>query len=178
MAAIALICVILRLLSRLRGPRRLYWDDIFVILAEILVIAAAVVWQWSIPLMDDTWTKLSTIPGRDAAREWIRVQLVIETVYYTALVLVKLSLLCFFRRLGRNVQKQKYIWWPVLLFSLIVYAVSVGDTDYKCINTPPDDIEFWCTLDGDNSHTMTVVRVNMILDVVSDILSKGRLYRP
>lgn len=43
-------------------------------------------------------------------RHFINVKLITQTFYYTQLVLVKLWFLFFFRRLGQNIQKQKYIW--------------------------------------------------------------------
>lgn len=56
-----------------------------------------------------------------------RVQFAVEFFFHTTLFVVKLSFLSFFRRLGQRVQGQQYIWWPVLFFSVVSYAVSVGD---------------------------------------------------
>ncbi|KAI1653466.1 hypothetical protein F4813DRAFT_399845 [Daldinia decipiens] len=160
-AGLSLISVFLRLISRFRGPRRLYWNDAFVILGEILFMYYVL----------DVSNGIAP-PGPQlliAMRHFLDVQHIADVLFYTTLVLVKLSLLFFFRRLGHNVQGQKYIWWPFFIFSLLVYIISLGDTKFTCFG----DLEFaagWCSSKDGSAYQLNVVKANMALDVFSDFL--------
>lgn len=167
-------------MSRLRGPRRLYWDDAFAILAEALLLANASVWQWG---AKSTYSGLDVDNGSQALgpefypnlRKTLDAQFFAELVFYTTLILVKLSFLFFFRRLGENVRNQKRIWWPVLALSLATYFISIGDIHYRCLVRSVDAVLEYCSLPANVSFNMTTLKANMTLDVVSDFLSMGYL---
>ncbi|ROV91192.1 hypothetical protein VMCG_09333 [Cytospora schulzeri] len=158
-AALSLIFVIFRLYSRFRGPGRLYWDDAFVIFAEVLVLTSAGLWQWGAKFMYYVLEVKSGLaaPGPELIPEmwkFLDVTLAMELFFYTSLILVKLSFLFFFRRLGQNVQRQRYIWWFVLIFCLVVYAISLGDMEYSCYKGSLEVIEGYCTSHAANDFTV------------------------
>lgn len=115
-----------------------------------------------------------TAPGADFFPKLIvftRIQFVILIFFYTTLFAVKLSFLFFFRRLGQRVHGQQYIWWPVLVFSLISYAVSLGDIQYTCLLGPAESLVTYCNFASATNFTLATLKVNCALDVFSDLLS-------
>lgn len=178
-----MLAVLLRLYSRLGGPRRLFWDDVFIIVAEIVAISIAALWQWSVDSMYSVLEILTTqaIQGSlsDAEGSWRRflnMQLVASTFFPTTLLLVKLSFLFFFKRLGKHVHLQKYLWWPVLIFTVATFAVSISDGDHDCFRGSLEvqlqhvksetGLKQTC-----GNFSMSTLKINMALDVVSDFLS-------
>lgn len=99
-------------------------------------------------------------------------QLIVLIFFYTGLWSVKLSFLIFFRRLGQNIDKQKYLWWPVLFFTLATYFVCIGDIPYKCLVGSLDEIVVKCSPGENIKFTLDTLKVNCSLDVLSDFLSK------
>lgn len=104
-------------------------------------------------------------------RRWLIVSLIVELFFYTSLVLVKLSFLFFFRRLGSGIDYYQRIWWPVAAICLITYFVSVGDVDYKCLLGPNDFLTTVCNSHKRISSTDKTLIANAVLDVISDFLS-------
>lgn len=122
----------------MRISRRLYVDDFFISFAYILVFVTAALWQWG---ANDMYYILNANSGLvqvgpdfvERMYRFLLVSFIVEIFFYTILVLFKLSLLFFFRRLGNNTKKFKYFWWPTLVFSIGTYLVAVGDIDYQCL---------------------------------------------
>jgi hypothetical protein len=182
-ASLSLLSVLLRLYARFRGPRRIYWDDGFIIFAELLILITAGLWQWAAKFMFyvlDAESGIVTLGPQlfPDLRAWLNVQLIAELFFYTTLVLVKLSFLFFFKRLGQNVMGQKYIWWPVLVFCLVVYVISIGNVQYKCYSSSLEVVATYCASVEANNFTMATLRANMALDVFSDFLSMPNLFCP
>lgn len=182
-ALLALLAVIIRLYSRFRGPRRLFWDDAVVIFAQMMVLTTAGLWQWAAKFMYYVLganTELIANPSLPKLfsdlQNWLHVQFAVELLYYTTLVLVKLSILLFLRRLGQNVQGKRYMWWLITVFSVIVYVVSIGNMQYRCLLGSVEDAITYCTSPEASYFTMSTLRANMALDVLSDFLSKHSLF--
>lgn len=102
-------------------------------------------------------------------------QLVVLIFFYTSLYTVKLSFLLFFKRLGHNVYRQKYIWWPVLIFTLATYFVCIGDIQYKCIIRPFTEIAASCSTAENVQFTLVTLKFNCAMDVLTDFLSTSFL---
>lgn len=100
-----------------------------------------------------------------------RVQFVVQFFFYTTLTAVKLSFLLFFKRLGQRVHGQQYIWWPILVFSLISYIVSLGDMQYACELGPAETLVTYCNSASATNFTTATLKANCALDVFSDFLS-------
>ena len=68
--------------------------------------------------------------------EWRHGQLAAIFLLTTSLWCVKLSFLVFFRGLGRNVQRQRIIWWFVLAFVIASYFAVLLTTNWRCLVLP------------------------------------------
>ncbi|KAH8769108.1 hypothetical protein F5883DRAFT_352254, partial [Diaporthe sp. PMI_573] len=178
-ATVALACVflVIRIFSRLRIQRRLFWDDAFVIFAFILALITAALWQWQAPAM--YWI-LGVLAGTEQPTSladvfkkqklWLKVSLVVQLFFYTSLTAVKLSFLIFFRRLGDRVPKFNWFWWPVVLFVLAIWFTSIGNTQYQCELGSIEVLNGYCTTEPANNFTAITLKVNCALDVLSDFL--------
>ncbi|KJZ70911.1 hypothetical protein HIM_09704 [Hirsutella minnesotensis 3608] len=164
-----------RLYSRFRGPGRLFWDDGFVVFAWILVLLVAALWQWAAKDMYyviDVQAGLAQFAPNFFERmsRWLRVSLIVELFFYTALVAIKLSFLFFFRRLGDGIHYFRYIWWPVLVITLGSYFGSVGNVNYKCLVGTTEEILGVCNTPGEIDWTTRTLQANCVLDVLTDFL--------
>ncbi|KAK3946142.1 hypothetical protein QBC46DRAFT_402509 [Diplogelasinospora grovesii] len=171
----ALVFLSIRLYSRLHGQRRLFWDDAFVILATILTTVVAGLWQWQAAPM---YQILNVAAGLEAPAAdffdkeflWLKVQLSAEILFYTSLTAVKLAFLFFFKRLGNNVNRFNWYWWPVVLFVLAIYFVSMGNIQYRCLLPTAEDLLGYCISDDANNFTAITLKFNCAMDVFSDFL--------
>lgn len=103
---------------------------------------------------------------------WLRVSLAVEIFFYTSLTAVKLSFLFFFRRLGENVRRFNWYWWPLTMFVLAIWVAAIGNVQYKCevgsivqLNTG------FCVSEAASRFTSDTLKANCALDVLSDFLS-------
>ncbi|KAH7323165.1 hypothetical protein B0I35DRAFT_427220 [Stachybotrys elegans] len=173
--SVAVLFLFGRLYSRFRGPRRLFLDDVFISIACAMVVTTAGLWQWS---ARDMYHILNVnagvdIPAQDffdRMRRWLTVSFVVEMLYYTTLILFKLSMLFFFKRLGNSVERFGYLWWPVLIFSLCTYFVSVGNVEYKCLFSSLEVITEYCNSPEGTQFLKDTLAANCALDVVSDFM--------
>lgn len=174
--AISGLVLVCRLYSRFRGPRRLFWDDAFAILAFILVLVTGALWQWA---ARDMYYVINVESGIEAFKpdfferveRWLLVSLIVELCFYTSLISIKLSFLFFFWRLCSVINYFKYIWWAVLFCSLASYLGSVGDVNYKCLVGPVDTILGECNAPELIDWTNMTLKVNCAFDVFTDFLS-------
>lgn len=178
--AVSSVFVVLRLYLRWHGPRRLFWEDAFLLFAYVLSPITAALWQWA---AKDMYYTLNVEAGLAAyetdflerLRRWLIVNLVVELFFYSSLLSVKLSFLFFFKRLGSKVQGQKYVWWPVLGFSITAFLVSLGDVQYECLVGDMTYIVTYCGTSPAGRFTTITLQVNCVLDVLSDFLSKDSI---
>ncbi|GAP88754.1 hypothetical protein SAMD00023353_1201770 [Rosellinia necatrix] len=165
-----------RLYSRHRGPRRLFWDDVFAIASFSLVLITGALLQW---VAKDMYYVINVQAGLatfqpnfyERFRRWLQVALIVELFFHTSLILIKLSFLFFFRRLGNGIDYFRYIWWPVVALSLIFYVVSVGNVNYTCLVEPLDIILSKCNTPEEVNRTDRQLKANAALDVASDFLT-------
>ncbi|KID62980.1 uncharacterized protein G6M90_00g079820 [Metarhizium brunneum] len=173
--AIATIFIASRLYARIRTSRRLYLDDLFISFAYVLVVVTAALWQWG---AKDMYYILNANAGLvqvgpdfvTRMRRFLLVSFIVEMFFYTVLMLFKLSLLFFFKRLGSSVDRFKYFWWPTLVFSMCTYLVAVGDIDYECLFGSLKDITVRCNSPSGTYFLKVTLDVNCALDVLSDFL--------
>ncbi|PSR77156.1 hypothetical protein BD289DRAFT_378065, partial [Coniella lustricola] len=174
--ALATLFVLIRLYSRFRSHRRLFWDDAFVIFAWILTFVTAFLWQWQAPpmywILDvDAGRAPPTADIYEKQILWLKVSLTVEIFFYTGLTAVKLSILFFFRRLGDNIHRFKLYWWPVTLFVLAIWFACLGNVQYHCeIGTVQQLDTRYCTTEAASQFTSVTLIVNAALDVLSDFM--------
>lgn len=177
-AVLSFIFLAIRLYSRLRhAPRRLYWDDGFIMFAWLLALLTSVLWQFVAPYM---YIFMNVISGQlwpppdtflTNTEQYYTGHLIVLIFFYTCLFCIKLSFLFFFKRMGENVAKQKYIWWPVFAVTVAVYIIWIGTIQYKCLARPLEQIIANCSADSDVAFELTTLKSNCALDVVTDFLS-------
>lgn len=175
--AITVIFVCFRILSRIKIFKRLYWDDFFVLLALALTLASAIIWQAF--MAHDMYEVMNVSAGLELpgpkfladGRRYSQASLAILILFYSTLWSIKLSFLIFFRRLGKNVRRQKLLWWPVMGFTLASYVVAVAIIQYPCLVKSMFYIIEHCTTDSAIRYQRTSLLCSCILDVLTDLSS-------
>lgn len=136
--AVSLSFVAFRIFVRIKSFRRIYAADALVLIAWLMFLASAVIWQSQQTAMYEQFA-LSTgnvIPTPEqlaAERTFLRSEVATISMYYTSLWIVKLSFLVFFRRLGQKVRGQRIWWWCVTGFTIATWATCIGSMDFKCL---------------------------------------------
>lgn len=102
-----------------------------------MLLANAIIWQHiktRLYLLVDVQGHRQAIPSRfiPMMNELFRGQLAAIFLFPLSLWCVKLSFLVFFRRLGRNVQRQKIVWWSVLAIVVVSFFAFLGSEDWMC----------------------------------------------
>ncbi|ETS81749.1 hypothetical protein PFICI_06751 [Pestalotiopsis fici W106-1] len=174
-AGFSLVFVLIRLVSRWHGPGRIFWDDVFVVLAVLLVLITAILWQWAAKDMyyildvQAGLASLETDYVTHLTRD-LKVSMVTEIFFYAILLFVKVSFILFFKRLSSNVRGQLWIRWASLALSAICFFVSIGDMGIRCfIQSDLQYLETYCASPEFNKTSTNAITINFILDVISDI---------
>ncbi|RAL17658.1 uncharacterized protein BO97DRAFT_430613 [Aspergillus homomorphus CBS 101889] len=131
------VFVVARVVIRLKTFRRLFVDDLFVLLAWILSVITGIVWRIKAPVLYELYALSAgkatftpdVIPQLDAL---MRFEAPFMFLFYTTLWCVKLSFMAFFYKLGSKIDTHRKWWWVVLIITLVVWVISVGDIDYQC----------------------------------------------
>ncbi|MCJ1433497.1 hypothetical protein MMC27_002859 [Xylographa pallens] len=137
--SITLCLLALRAYVRLRVFSRIFFDDALVLLAWLIFLANAVLFQ----VMMSTEYFLLSLSEQEVAsdpadiverlRTFLRAEIAIQFAFVCTLWAVKFSFLAFFWKLGHNVRRQRRIWWCVFLFTSIALVFSLAFWDYKCL---------------------------------------------
>jgi hypothetical protein len=173
----------LRTFSRIKIFKRLWVEDGFVIFALILVIANAILWQVHAQQMFDLMAVSAGIQAPNAdfvsrSEAYSKTSVAVIAFFYSTLWSIKMAFLLFFRRLGENVTRQKYIWWPVCIFTVATYFACIGTIQYNCLVVPLQVIMEKCTQDSAVNFQRTTLKLNCAWDVISDFLSKSLFLIP
>ena len=138
---ITFAAILFRIYARIRGFKRLWWDNALVILAWLLLLGNAVLWQLA---KTGLYAVQAVSSGRELpgagfvsqAEQYLRLSAGYFVLFYTSLWSVKVSFLIFFRRLGKNVNHQNAIWWSVSGIVIAGYVVAIGTIRWNC-SLPP-----------------------------------------
>ncbi|KAK4649716.1 uncharacterized protein QC761_0024220 [Podospora bellae-mahoneyi] len=161
----------IRLYTRLRATRRLFWDDTVLILGTIFVVAASALWQWAAPKF---WFMLAVGSGTafptDLEQFMKDVEITmrvffVEQVFfffYSTLAGVKLSLLLFFRRIGWHMTNIRVAWWSVLALVVATQLTSIGDSQWGCLVAMGFDIMTQCTEPPAIRYANLTLRINSV----------------
>lgn len=133
--------LIFRLTVKIRSFHKIYSDDYLVIAAWVLLLGSAVLWQVEAPNLYELFAVTSgekPLTSSFVARniDLLRSLTPFALLFYSCLWTVKVSFLLFFRRLGLNVRGQKVWWWCVLVITLLTWAATIADHNYKCSIRP------------------------------------------
>lgn len=129
--AISLFFLAFRIFVRIKSFRRIYLDDVLTLIAWLMFLATASIWQSQLAAMYEGFTISSgtVIPTPEQLSAEIillRAEFAITCMYYTSLWMIKLSFLVFFRRLGEKVRGQKIWWWCVTSFTVATWLTCMG----------------------------------------------------
>lgn len=139
--AVSALFVAFRIFVRIRVFRRLWVDDGLVILAWLLLLISAVLWQTQVDALYTQFQLVSqsVLPTPEIYRKqkvYFRSLAAMIVAFYTCLFAVKLSFLFFFRRLGARVQGQRTWWWIVLVFNTAAWITLIGSMGWRCMLKP------------------------------------------
>ncbi|KAI1429876.1 hypothetical protein F5Y12DRAFT_725958 [Xylaria sp. FL1777] len=173
--SVATVFLLGRLYARIRKTSRLYLDDFCIFLAYVLVVTTAALWQYG---AKDMYYNLNVnagiIPvGPDfipRLRRYLYVSFTVEVLFYITLVMFKLSMLFFFKRLGTSVDNFNYLWWPVFLLSLATFFINIGDVEYQCYFGDINTISVSCISSEVTTFLRVTLYVNAVFDIVTDVL--------
>ncbi|KAK0744608.1 hypothetical protein B0T21DRAFT_389898 [Apiosordaria backusii] len=170
------ITLVIRLYTRWRTFRKLFWDDGFVIISWLIVFINAVVWatQW--------WNMYAIIwwgaglqpypPPLDDIKQWMDCLLAMQLLIFTCLTCVKVALLLFFRRLyGKSESKrQKQYWWFTMISTLVVYIISMTTPQFKCYTNDFVYQNDHCNSGWFVTETLIIMTVVTVLNLITDLL--------
>lgn len=133
----AFVFVLFRLYVQLAYFHGLFIDDFLVILAWIIILTAAVIWQIYGRHLFQFNRVLSgqeslTLSALLQYHTFMHSLAPLQILFYTALWCIKFSFLSFFYRLSCRI-KPLCLWWViVVVITAGVYIASVADIEYKC----------------------------------------------
>lgn len=135
---VAFLCFVMRIYVRIKSFRRVFWDDFLVLIAWLMLVATAIIWHYAkvglYVLLGVQSGQQRAPPDFDTkAGRYLHLSAAVIILFYSSLWCVKLSFLIFFRRLGRNVRRQKLIWWSVLTVVVASYFATLGTPPYRCM---------------------------------------------
>ena len=137
--ALAWIFFVTRAAGRIKAFRRLYADDAMVLIACLLLMTNAWIWQMS---KDDLYEVIAVASGQlypppsdfsTNTRAYLRRSVAVIAFFYSGLWAVKLSFMLFFRRLAQNVTGQKGLWWTILVIVVATWLACLGTIHYCCL---------------------------------------------
>ena len=122
--------------------RRFFADDGMILLAWILILINAALWQ---SMVDNLYLIYAVTVGAvqpPADLMSVLNQYMHRTVAVTFLNLfslwsTKTSFLIFLYRMGNNVRGHNIFWWTAAIACVIGLAISIGVQNYKCIIGSP-----------------------------------------
>ncbi|KAL8956364.1 MAG: hypothetical protein Q9193_006107 [Seirophora villosa] len=101
---------------------------------------------------------------------YFKFMLAVIILFYSALWSIKVSFLLLFRRLGKNVQGQKRIWWPVFSITLATYFACIGTIQYACLVSSLEYLTAHCATPAATSFQQMTLKLNCAWDVITDCL--------
>lgn len=94
-----------------------------------------------------------------------------EIFFNTILIMSKLSLLFFFKRVASSADRFQYFWWPTLVFTICTYFVAIGMSDYRCYFGSFEVVAVKCGTRSGSKFTHVSLQIHCALDIFSDFLS-------
>ncbi|KAB8242978.1 hypothetical protein BDV35DRAFT_383531 [Aspergillus flavus] len=131
------VFVLFRIFVRIASFRRLFVDDIFVLLAWAIMLTNAIIWQiqgqvlynlYAISTGQESYTP-AVLPMFESFMRYIAPMTI---MFYSGLWAIKFSFMSFFFRLNSKVKSHRIWWYVVMLVVGGVYIACVADVDYKC----------------------------------------------
>lgn len=190
--SIATVFITYRFVARWRTVRRFYLEDVFALAAWTFIAASCVLTHVLLPdLFEIFYTSPASAaamadnedrvpPRRNIARN-LEAKAAADMLGYLALWAIKLSFLCFFRRIYENLDSWMKYWWIVMAFTIITLVATTAASivyyvliDYDCMSSF-FEYQPRCTYEH-LEHNMAVTNIDIArgaCDLLTDILSKS-----
>lgn len=173
--ALTLLFFAFRIYVRIKTFHRLFWDDFLLLVAWFMLLANATIWQYA---KTGLYLLLNVQSGRQLppadfglkVGEYLHESVAILVLFYSSLWCVKLSFLVFFRRLGQKVQKQKIIWWSVLVVVVAGYFSVLGTIQWHCLIPRFEIIAQNCTTPSSRAFERATLRATCAIDIITDAI--------
>lgn len=175
--AFATILGLLRCAIRYKTFHHFHPDDFFAVFAWMLALAHSIIWQCTVSglYLNNRVTSglLWPLPPDFVERSetFLRSSAACQFIFLTSLWSVKLSFLCFFRRLYLDMGRLMRIWWVFVAFTFATWAVSIGTIQYWCLVRPLTYIMSECKSDAAIYFQRTTLVVKCVVDVLTDFMS-------
>ncbi|KAK0662098.1 hypothetical protein QBC41DRAFT_350470 [Cercophora samala] len=176
LTGLTLISLGVRLTTRWKTFHKLFWDDILVIFAWIMVFINSVVWatQWWNMYAIVWWGagKQAFPPPLKDIRQWMNCMLAMQLLVFICIFIIKVALCLFFKRLYGNseTKKQKYYWWATLISCAIVFILSMTIIQYKCYTNDFIYQNDHCNSGWFVTESLIISTVLTTLSIVTDIM--------
>lgn len=176
--AIAVIFVCFRFYARIKRFKKFYWDDFFVFMATVITIASIITWQTLV--VHDLYEVINVLTGFQRPklefdahlRRYFDTSLALFVLFNSVLWAIKFSFLIFFRRLGKNVRRQRVLWWPIFTFTVVSYIISVALAAKICVGKSLLDVVQTCgTPSAAKGNRITFI-YGFAMDIVTDLAIK------
>ncbi|KAF1998770.1 hypothetical protein P154DRAFT_577634 [Amniculicola lignicola CBS 123094] len=152
-----------RLYTRWRTRKRLFWDDFFVVVAWLFVVPCAI----SATIFREPLVDLS--PGNIFKNVVVHSRVLTMTyiLWYTSLFCIKIAFLLFFRRLGtEKIRRLNIQWWIIFTTTISSYFISIAIIPYQCSGGEIKKLD--CRRGG--MRNILSISMSCVLDIVTDIL--------
>lgn len=186
--SLATIFIACRFIARWQATRRYYIEDAFAFVAWIFITTSCVLTHALLlelfKVVYDTSTipvDNSIVPPRPNLVRRLEAKAATDMLGYSALWAIKLSFLCFFRRIYENLNSWMKYWWIIMTVTIVTF---IGTTiasiiyysliDYDCLSSI-FEYRPRCTYEHLH-HNMALTNVDIARgasDIFTDILSKS-----
>ncbi|KAI9823815.1 MAG: hypothetical protein M1826_007636 [Phylliscum demangeonii] len=174
LAGLAIIAAVVRTAYRLRSQRRLFVDDLFLLLACIFLAAATIVLYTTMTdlyLSYSSWTLLLAADPDGAVKRGVRYLrrfFAYASMTWTAIYAVKLSFLFFFRVLVDRIRYMIMYWRVVLGATLVAGGLCVCESAIECPHFDAESLH--CAFGSGMNRTVTVTSIAIVVDFVTDLM--------
>lgn len=150
----------------------------FVFIAVVLCIVCVIIWQ--ILVVHDLYEVINVLWGLQLPksdffahlRRYFETSIALFILFNSLLWAIKFSFLLFFRRLGKYVERQKLLWWPILAFTVVSYVVTVAFAANLCLGKSLSYVVQTCgTRSAFRKNRLTFIFC-FAVDILTDLASK------
>ncbi|CAG8960055.1 hypothetical protein HYFRA_00010533 [Hymenoscyphus fraxineus] len=174
---ISLLLVVFRLSIRLKTAGRIWLDDILIILAWLMVLGSTTLYQVE---ATNLYNHFPLVTGALPATPYnlknevslLYAELAEFVLAYTTLLLVKLSILWFFRRLFLTPQQSAWLkswWWFVTGWVFASWAACIATIPYNCLIKPIPYILNLCAVPEGITYVWINLQLSCATDIVADV---------
>ncbi|KAK7974517.1 hypothetical protein PG989_016365 [Apiospora arundinis] len=168
------IALFIRLYIRLACFRKLWYDDYLMLVAYVLHTAEAILIQL---FLKDAYDLEKAERGDmsvmgpeflpNSRKAFVALGTSIN-ITMVGVLIIKLSFMLFFRRLGTNIRYFNAVWWGILLFTVAAAAAQIGMQDFGCFFA---DITYILSEKCTSDTVLHRIFINAIFSAIVDALS-------